>query len=115
MNPFETPERRMFLLAYIASLRVRPIAPTALVAVTVLPFVLSMVRMPGSGIALVPTVPGFKAEPFDLIVRFTSLVLPVMKVMLPVVIADAFDPVVVSKIKLLAVPFVLAAFAIVPV
>ena len=105
----------MFLLAYIAPLRVRPIAPTALVAVTVLPFVLSMVKTPGSGIALVPTVPGFKAEPFDLMVRFTSLVLPVMKVMLPVVIAEAFDPVVVSKTKLLAVPLTLAAVLIAPV
>ena len=62
-----------------------------------------------------PTVPGFRAEPLDLMVRLTSLVLPVTKVMLPVVIAEALEPVVASKTRLLAVPLTLAATLIAPV
>ena len=113
--PFETPERTTPLPAYIAPLRVRPIPATALAAVTVPALVLSMVRTPGRFSRLVPTVPGFRAEPFDLMVRLTSLVLPVAKVMLPVVIAEALEPAVTSKTRLLAVPLTLAATVIAPV
>ena len=114
----ETPVREMPLEPKTPPpLKVRPTPATAVAWVIVPPLVLSKVIVPGSGIAAVARGPAaVMAEPFDFTSRLMSLVeVAAATVRVPIVTAEAFEPVVASKRIELAAPFVLIAFAIVPV
>ena len=114
----ETPVREMPLEPKTPPpLKVRPIPATAVAWVIVPPLVLSKVIVPGSGIATVARGPAaVMEEPFDFTSKLMSLVeVAAAMVRVPIVTAEAFEPVVASKRIELAAPFVLIAFAIVPV
>ena len=77
---------------------------------------LSIVMVPGSGMAVVATTPVVIAEPLDLRSRLMSLLdVAALTVTVPMVTAEALVPDVASKMILDAVPLVLVVLTIVPV
>ena len=112
----DTPVMVMSLFAYRAPPMLTPMPATAVVWVATPEWLLSIVMVPGSGMAVVATTPVVIAEPLDLSNRLISLLdVAALTVTVPIVTAEALVPVVASKMMLEAVPLVLAVLAIVPV